>query len=102
MPMRIELNPLVRRIQLAGPAVRHLFYSIAAGLERVARLDPAVFHTAAQPRHALSGATMSARLRRVARLRLALQQLVADCRGGAQGLFSVAGIEQILVTAGVM
>src|SRR6185295_7461264 len=63
------------------------------GFEGIARSDVAGLHTAAEPAHALLGATVRERLRHHGALRLRLQPIVADRAGGVEPFLDVAFLE---------
>src|SRR5215470_492253 len=59
-------------------------------LAGIARIDPSL-----EPAHALRGAAVGERLRHDAPLRLALEAVVADRRGGVQALLDVTALENL-------
>src|SRR5688500_20228240 len=61
-------------------------------VKRVARLDLAVLHAAAQPRHAVLRRAVGKGLRDDASLTLLLQAVIADGRRGTHALFRIARV----------
>src|SRR2546428_3006297 len=63
--------------------------------ERVAGIDTSRGQPAAEPSHALLRGAVGEGLGDHPALRLMLEPIVADCRGGAKAFFRVAWIEQV-------